>query len=136
MKKKLIILIISLLVGTIITSCSLSEHARKPKERNNVPETTVSTEARTVESEGTDSAEPVEGDNMPEDKKSEVSWADALKFLYSGEVMSVSQSHNLEVSLVLKDGRTIVTVEPSIDAIFDEIAKCGADCSDIILVSE
>ena len=66
----------------------------------------------------------------------EVPWELAVEILNSGEVESISQYHNLEVTLVLKAGTQIKTVEPSIDAVFQEIEKCGLPCSDIIKVTE
>ncbi|MBW8011946.1 MAG: hypothetical protein FVQ83_12015 [Chloroflexi bacterium] len=59
-----------------------------------------------------------------------------MEILNSGEVVTISQLHNLEVTLELMDGRMIKTVEPRIDAIFEEIDTCGEICSNIIRVTE
>ncbi len=59
---------------------------------------------------------------------SEVSWETAVEILNQGEVESVLQLHNLEVTFYMKDGQQFKTTEPSIDAIFQEIDKCGAPC--------
>lgn len=65
-----------------------------------------------------------------------VDWPTAITILQSGQVEQVMQQHNLTVTLMLKDGQQVKTVEPVIDAIFDEIQTCGAPCSKIILATE
>ena len=66
----------------------------------------------------------------------EVDWETAIEILNSGAVEMAAQLHNLTVTLVLKDGSEIRTVEPTIDAIFDEVEKCGKPCSGITLATE
>lgn len=63
-------------------------------------------------------------------------WDQALVVLNSGDVDMVFQTHDLDVTLTMNDGRQLHTVEPSIDAIFAEIDACGAPCADIVLVTE
>jgi len=46
-------------------------------------------------------------------------------------VMSIFQSHHLDVALSLKNGTVMTTKEPTIDAIFHEIQKCGDPCHNI-----
>ena len=65
-----------------------------------------------------------------------VLWNEAIIILNNGEVKEVFQAHNLNVTLILKDGTQINTIEPSIDNIFDEVEKCGKPCSKIILATE
>lgn len=65
-----------------------------------------------------------------------VDWPTAVTLLKTGQVEQVVQLHNLTVTLTLKDGQQVKTVEPTIDAIFDEIQLCGAPCSDIVLATE
>jgi len=60
-----------------------------------------------------------------------VSWEVAVRILRSGQVVAVMQGHNLIVSLTLKDGTSIMTIEPSIDLIGQEIFICGDPCKDI-----
>lgn len=67
---------------------------------------------------------------------SEVDWETAVEILNTGDVEMVAQFHSLEVTLTLKDGTEIHTVEPTIDAIFDEVANCGQPCSQILLATE
>jgi len=66
----------------------------------------------------------------------QVSWELAVEILHRGEVEAVFQLHNLEVTLVHLDGTSIKTVEPSIDAVFDEVDKCGQPCRNIMLATE
>lgn len=65
-----------------------------------------------------------------------VPWEMAVEILNRGEVESLYQLHNLEVTFVLLDGTSIKTVEPSIDAVFYEVDKCDQPCSSIILATE
>jgi len=67
---------------------------------------------------------------------SEVDWETAVEILNTGEVEMVAQLHSLDVILTLKDGTEIHTVEPTIDAIFQEVEKCGQPCSQILLATE
>ena len=66
----------------------------------------------------------------------EVDWETAVEILNTGEVEMVVQLHSLDVTLTMKDGSEIHTVEPAIDAIFAEIEKCGELCSQIALATE
>lgn len=66
----------------------------------------------------------------------EVDWETAVEILNTGEVEQVVQLHNLQVTFYMKDGQQIKTIEPSIDAIFQEVEKCGTPCSNIIRSTE
>ena len=67
---------------------------------------------------------------------SEVDWETAIEILNTGQVEMVAQLHSLDVTLRMKDGSEIHTAEPIIDAIFQEVSKCGEPCREIILVTE
>ncbi len=67
---------------------------------------------------------------------SEVDWETAVEILNTGEVEMVTQLHSLEVTLTMNDGTQIHTLEPTIDAIFQEVEKCGQPCRQIILATE
>lgn len=140
MKQIPAILISILLLGAFLTACTVAEPTLSPDKGISVPEETLSLEPEPGVSKGTTTIEAEEGTAVPEgnlsSENSEVSWTEALKILNNGDVKLVSQSHNLEVSLVLNDGRTITTVEPNIDAIFNAIAECGEACSTVVLVAE
>lgn len=66
----------------------------------------------------------------------EVDWETAVEILNTGEVEMIIQAHSLDVTLTMKDGSEIQTVEPTIDAIFAEIEKCGKPCSQIARITE
>ena len=66
----------------------------------------------------------------------EVEWDLAVKILNQGNVEQVVQLHSLEVTLILEDGCEIKTIEPLIDAIFDEVQMCGEKCEEMILATE
>jgi hypothetical protein len=65
-----------------------------------------------------------------------IPWPEALALLQSGQVRQVVQLHSLEVHLTLADGRTLVTVEPEIDAIIRAVRQCGPPCDNIQLATE
>ncbi|MCL5429283.1 MAG: hypothetical protein M1347_05720 [Chloroflexi bacterium] len=65
-----------------------------------------------------------------------ISWGHAIELLYDGRVTAVVQLHSLEVRLTLRSGVTVITAEPTIDAIFDEIQRCGAPCANIVQAME
>jgi len=67
---------------------------------------------------------------------SEVNWETAVEILNTGDVEMVTQLHSLDVTLTMKDGSEIHTVEPTIDAIFAEIDRCGELCSQIMMATE
>lgn len=63
-------------------------------------------------------------------------WEEAVGILYSGQVRNVMQTHALEITLILKNGKIIKTKEPGIDDIFEEINKCGNSCKGIGIATE
>ncbi len=65
-----------------------------------------------------------------------VDWETAVSILNSGEVVEIFQTHSLDVTLTLVDGRTVKTVEPAIDDIFTAIEDCGEPCSNILMATE
>jgi hypothetical protein len=66
----------------------------------------------------------------------EVTWEMAQAMILNGEVKQVIQAHSLQVTLMLKDGRTLITTEPAIDDIFEVIELCGNPCQDITIATE
>ena len=66
----------------------------------------------------------------------DVTWEEAVRLLHSGQVVEAGQSHSLSVGLLLKDGTILHTVEPTIDAIWYEIQKCGDVCAGIKFQTE
>ncbi len=65
-----------------------------------------------------------------------VDWETAVEIVNSGEVEMAFQTHSLDVTLMLKDGRRIETVEPGIDDIMDVIDACGSPCQNIAIATE
>jgi hypothetical protein len=72
---------------------------------------------------------------LPQDGET-ISWAHAVELLRGGHVTAVFQAHSLDVTLNLENGASVQTVEPHIDAIFQEIETCGAPCADIAIATE
>ena len=66
----------------------------------------------------------------------EVSWVQAYAMIMNGEVKQVIQAHSLQVNLLLKDGRTLITREVSIDDVMKVIEQCGEPCKDTVIVTE
>jgi inhibitor of cysteine peptidase len=74
---------------------------------------------------------------LPEDQTAEqVTWEEAEALILSGEVEMIFQAHSLEVRLRLKDGRELVTEEPSIDEVFRVVDRCGEKCAGIAMATE
>jgi len=65
-----------------------------------------------------------------------VVWSVAIQVLNTGQVTHIFQSHHLDVILQLKDGTVLTTKEPTIDAIFHEVTRCGEPCRNIQIVTE
>ncbi|SRR6266849_4068466 len=65
-----------------------------------------------------------------------VSWEEAITILHTGEVTRVMQTHQLYVSLWLKDGTVITTKEPTIYSLSYELSKCGDPCKNIVFATE
>ncbi len=65
-----------------------------------------------------------------------VSYDEAVKILYSGQVKFVMQAHSLSVWMTLKNGTMIKTVEPVIDMIWRDYDRCGDPCKDTIFGTE
>jgi hypothetical protein len=67
---------------------------------------------------------------------SEVYWIQAVSMILNGEVTKVMQTHDLKVYLTLKDGRTLLAIEPQIDEVMKVIQSCGDPCSKILVATE
>ena len=66
----------------------------------------------------------------------EVAWSQVHDIIFSGQVEKISQTHDLNVYITLKDGRTFKTVEPAIDDVIKLIKACGDLCKDIRIATE
>ncbi len=76
-----------------------------------------------------------DSDTNVETNARQVTWDEAVSILYAGDVVSVFQTHDLQVRLTLKDGTTVVATEPAIDEIVREVNRC-AGCGDIAIATE
>ena len=85
---------------------------------------------------GPSSNNPIDNLEFDENGVAETDWETAVAILNQGDVEVASQLHNLEVTLFLKDGRQIKTVEPGIDDIFQAVEECGNPCKEIALMTE
>ncbi|MBI5879953.1 MAG: hypothetical protein HZB53_20080 [Chloroflexi bacterium] len=65
-----------------------------------------------------------------------VAWSDAEALILAGQASEIMQTHALEVTLWLKDGRTVVSTEPRIDAALAVIRRCGAACANTRYATE
>jgi len=65
----------------------------------------------------------------------DITWDLAVKTINNGEVEQLTQTHNLEVTLVLKNGLTVRTTEPKIDDVFDVVRKCKK-CLGMVMATE
>lgn len=66
----------------------------------------------------------------------EILWQEAELIIMNGDVESVVQTHDLDVTLVLKDGRRLYTEEPEIDEVIKVIGLCGDLCANIRVATE
>jgi inhibitor of cysteine peptidase len=76
-------------------------------------------------------------DNGPvEQSGAYLSWVDARQMILAGEVAQVTQLHSLQVTLIMRDGRRLVTYEPEIDDVIDVLESCGEPCSEVVFATE
>jgi hypothetical protein len=73
---------------------------------------------------------------LPEQSGESIPWDEARALILAGEVHQVTQLHSLKVTLIIKDGRQLVTMEPEIDDVFDVVNACGDPCADMVLATE
>lgn len=74
-------------------------------------------------------AAPVEGGTA-------ITWEETKTLILDGQVVQVTQRHSLIVTLALKDGRIVTTVEPEIGAVIVLLDECGENCKDVIRTTE
>lgn len=59
---------------------------------------------------------------------SQITWDEARKLLEDCQVTEVFQTHNLEVTMTLKNGSTKTTTEPKIDEVLFLAKTAGQEC--------
>ena len=67
---------------------------------------------------------------------STITWADAEKLLFYGQVTGVILTQSLEVTLTLKTGQTVKTTPPAADAVKNAISTCGDLCKNISVTTQ
>lgn len=65
----------------------------------------------------------------------EISWDQAVTIIRSGQVTQILQAGDLKVTLMLKDGRSLISTAPVAEAAKQVIQECGDACKDISLTS-
>jgi hypothetical protein len=141
---RLIVLI--LLVGLIATACQKFSgegisSAQVPASGASIPypvsDQPVTTKAAAYPAPVSSVQSSLPVTLYPELKDGDIlEWQHVEGTIYSGLVSRVSQTHDLQVTITMKDGRTFVTTEPAIDDIVKLIQQCGDFCKDIRIATE
>lgn len=66
----------------------------------------------------------------------QITWDQAVTLIMSEQVTKIMQTHDLKVYLTLKDGRTIFTVQQTMDDILKVVEACGDPCKEIKVATE
>lgn len=82
----------------------------------------------------TQAAQPASPYPAPGEPKT-VAWADAEAAILKGDVIQIDQAKDLKVTLILKDGSTLITTEPAFDEVVRARQRCGDPCKNIMLYS-
>lgn len=72
----------------------------------------------------------------PTENEGDISWQEATSLIHSCEVDMAFQTHNLKVTLTLKDGTRVTTKEPEIDDVFKVVEEAQPTCGTIPLATE
>lgn len=64
----------------------------------------------------------------------QVEWDPFLAMLFNGEVIKVVQSADLKVTFTLRDGRSLITMQPAEGELQNILASCGEICKNIEVV--
>ena len=64
-----------------------------------------------------------------------VQWTEAEAAILKGDVIQIDQAKDLKVTMILKDGSTLVSTEPAFDEVVRAKERCGELCKNIILYS-
>lgn len=66
----------------------------------------------------------------------QIYWSMATAMILNNEVAKVVQTGDRKVTITLKDGRSMVAVEPVIDEVIRVIEVCGELCAAIVVETE
>ena len=61
-------------------------------------------------------------------------WIEAM--MWNGEVVKIVQAPEKKIFVTLKDGRTLISLQPEADYVLVVIEKCGDICKDILIENE
>lgn len=134
-----LISIISLLVVLALAACSSSTPAASTEQPTIEPQTPP-TEAAPAEAYPSPAEQVVtEAPQVPAGQPlypgpqsgDTVLWAQAVAMISNGEVNQILRSQNLELTLNLKDGRSLLTIEPSEGELQIVLENCGDVCAGI-----
>jgi hypothetical protein len=83
------------------------------------------------------SPEPTQtGSDISTNAPKEINWEKAKHLIFTGEVETIVQSHDLNVILQLEDGRQFISTEPELDSVVQILQECGARCSNTSMMTE
>jgi hypothetical protein len=66
----------------------------------------------------------------------EIYWGMVMAMIQNGEVATVTQTHERQLFITLKDGRSFISWEPNVDDVLKVIQECGVPCKDIAVSTE
>lgn len=70
------------------------------------------------------------------EKATFVDWQIAENAILEGEVAEIYQDNLLHVSLILKSGEALLTVQPATDAVSKALERCGDACRETLQIDE
>lgn len=74
--------------------------------------------------------------NAPKTGSLILSWPSAVRLIETCAILSAGQTHSLDITLKLKDGRSVRTVEPNIDELFTIVNRTEASCGRVPVATE
>jgi|SRR3989344_7594907 len=66
----------------------------------------------------------------------EIPWAEAMSLIEECRVEGIMQTHALQVSLTLKTGLRLGSLEPKIDDVIEAVRKAEPQCGNISMATE
>lgn len=63
-------------------------------------------------------------------------WSLFLSMMLNGEVAKIVKSADLQITLTLKDGRTLIATQPNPEAVTQALENCGEPCKTIEVITE
>ena len=116
------------LVSTLLAACS--NLGIDTNQESGYPAPVINPSPSPIENQDSSLAYPQYNDG------DEISWNIAVTILLNGEVDKVRTQDAQKVILFLKDGRSLITLQPFENEIQTWIEKCGETCNDIQVETE